>query len=256
MSWLFSQALVEEYSAVTCSDGEPSALLSGNRTHQAYCAPDKMTDFSRLSRFGMTYKPLTEDRGEELLTSYLAAFRAKTLAQPEKVVALKVPAAACGRTWHESSVRYCLDSSSWKTAHCLWEEVLPWSSVTLPRWGMTRSGVVLAHQMSERPINATAYGLWPTPCKTDGMIGWSETVVKRRETTGLRPSGCKIGYQINYVRQTSPYVMKDGRYHPKLGEWLNGWPQGWSQLQPLETGRFQEWLQQHSLCYPANKEAA
>jgi hypothetical protein len=67
MSWLFSQALVEEYLAGNFSDGEQSAPLNGNPTQQAYCAPDKMTDFSRLSRFGMTYKPLTESRGEELL---------------------------------------------------------------------------------------------------------------------------------------------------------------------------------------------
>ena len=80
MSWLYSQALVEEFLGASCSDGEPSALSSGNHTQQAYCAPDKMTVFSRLSRFGMTYKPLTESRGEELLTLYLAGFHAKTLA--------------------------------------------------------------------------------------------------------------------------------------------------------------------------------
>jgi hypothetical protein len=78
MSWLFSRALVEEYSEAICSDGEQSVPLNGSNTPQAYCAPDKMTGFSRLSRFGMTYKPLTESRGEELLMSYLAAFHAKT----------------------------------------------------------------------------------------------------------------------------------------------------------------------------------
>jgi hypothetical protein len=81
MSWLFSQALVEEYLGDTSLDGEPSAPLSGKVTQQAYCAPDKMTKFSRLSRFGMTYKPLTESLGEELLTLYLADFHAKTSAQ-------------------------------------------------------------------------------------------------------------------------------------------------------------------------------
>jgi hypothetical protein len=78
MSWLFSQALVEEYLVDTSLDGEQSAPLSGNPTQQAYCALDKMTVFSRLSRFGMTYKPLTANRGEELLTLYRAAFHAKT----------------------------------------------------------------------------------------------------------------------------------------------------------------------------------
>jgi hypothetical protein len=37
-----------------------------------------MMDFSRLSRFGMMFKPLTENHGEELLMSYLAAFPVKT----------------------------------------------------------------------------------------------------------------------------------------------------------------------------------
>ncbi|MDD3884540.1 MAG: DNA cytosine methyltransferase [Gallionella sp.] len=80
MSWLFSQALVAEYSEGTCSDGEPSAQSNGNHIPQAYCVPDKMTAFSRLSRFGMTFAPLTEGRGEALLTSYLADFLAKTSA--------------------------------------------------------------------------------------------------------------------------------------------------------------------------------
>jgi len=255
MSWLFSQALVAEYSEDTYLVGALSVPSSGNHTQQAFLSHGKTTGFSPLSRFGMMCRPLTDDRGEVLLMSYLAASLARTSVQQEKVVGLKANAAACGNTWRESSVRYCLDSSSWKTAHCLWEEDLPWSSVILPRWGMTRNGVVYQHRMSERPINATVSGLWPTPCKTDGMIGWSETVVKNREETGLRPSGCRIGYQINYVRQTFPYVMKDGLYHPKLGEWLNGWPLGWSQLQSLEMGKFREWQQQHSRC-STDKEIA
>jgi hypothetical protein len=78
MSWLFSQALVEEYSEASSLDGEQSAQSSGSHTQQAYCAPDKMTAFSRLSQFGMTYKPLTESHGQALLMSYLAAFHAKT----------------------------------------------------------------------------------------------------------------------------------------------------------------------------------
>jgi len=80
MSWLYSQALVEELLGDTSSDGEQSALLSGNPIPQAYCAPDKMTAFSRLSRFGMTFKPLTASRGKELLTLYLEDFHAKTSA--------------------------------------------------------------------------------------------------------------------------------------------------------------------------------
>ena len=84
MSWLFSQALVEASSVDIYSDGEQSAPLSGANTPQAYCAPDKMTAFSRLSRFGMMFKPLTENLGTELLTLYLAGFHVKTLAPLER----------------------------------------------------------------------------------------------------------------------------------------------------------------------------
>jgi hypothetical protein len=82
MSWLFSQVLVEEYLAGNFSDGEQSAPSSGSHTQQAYCAPDKMTAFSHLFQYGMTYKPLTESHGEALLMSYLEAFRAKICPPP------------------------------------------------------------------------------------------------------------------------------------------------------------------------------
>ena len=82
MSWLFSQALVEASLVDTSLVGEQSVQSSGSSTPQAYCAPDKMTDFSRLSQYGMTFKPLTENLGEELLTLYLEDFRAK-ICQPQ-----------------------------------------------------------------------------------------------------------------------------------------------------------------------------
>jgi len=84
MSWLFSQALVEEYLGDISLDGEQSVPLSGKPIQQAYCAPDKMTKFSRLSRFGMMCKPLTENLGEELLMSFLVDFHARTYQQQEK----------------------------------------------------------------------------------------------------------------------------------------------------------------------------
>lgn len=184
MSWLFSQALVAEYSADICSDGAQFAPLNGSPIQQAYCAPDKMTAFSRLSQFGMTFKPLTENHGEALLTSYLAGFHARTSAQ--LVVALELTALdrACGSTWPASSVKYCRDSSSWKTAHCLWQEVLPPSSVILPRWGMTRNGHVLAHPTAERPISATGFGLWPTPTCQDNIQTVGQFTAKTGTTLG------------------------------------------------------------------------
>ena len=84
MSFVYSRALVVEFSEATCSDGEPSAPSSENPMPQAYLSPDRMTAFSRLSRFGITFAPLTADRGEELLTLFREGFRARTLARQEK----------------------------------------------------------------------------------------------------------------------------------------------------------------------------
>lgn len=169
MSWLFSQALVVEYLAATPLDGEQCAPSSSSPTQLAFLSHGKTTEFSRLSRFGMTCKPLTDALGEALLTSYLAASLARTSTQRELAWALQGGVEAdCGAKWPALSVRFDPASSSWKTAHCLWDEDLPSSSVILPRWGMTRSGSVFQHPTSERPISATASGLWPTPNVPNG----------------------------------------------------------------------------------------
>jgi hypothetical protein len=118
MSWLFSQALVEEYSEDISSDGEPSVQSSGNPTQLAYLPPDKMTAFSRLSRFGMTFKPLTGSLGQDVLTLYLEAFPAKTFQQQDEAQGLTEPDQECGSTWRELLAKYDQDSSTWKTPQC------------------------------------------------------------------------------------------------------------------------------------------
>ena len=36
-----------------------------------------------------------------------------------------------------------------------------------------------------------------------------------------------------------------GQLNPDWVEWLMGWPIGWTDLKPLATDRFQEWLRLH-----------
>ena len=163
MSWLFSQALVAEYSGASCSGGEPSALLSANPMPQAFLPNDRMTDFSRPSRFGMTFAPLTESLGAELLTWFLGAFRARTFRQPAKAQESTANAPACGDRWRELSVRYDRATSSWRTHRSLWDEDLSACSLTLPKWGSMRDGVLSELLTLERPTAANDAGLWPTP---------------------------------------------------------------------------------------------
>jgi hypothetical protein len=170
MSWLFSRVLVEEYLVENFSDGEQSAPLSGSHIQQAYCAPDKMTDFSRLSRFGMMFKPLTENRGEELLMLFRAGFHAKTFQPLEKAQGLTENDQECGATWRGWLAKYDPDSCSWRTAQCSLLEDLNESLATLPRSGMTRSGLLWELPMLEQTIRGTEFGLsekLPTPQSTD-----------------------------------------------------------------------------------------
>ncbi len=289
MSWLFSQALVEEYSAAPCSAGARSAPLSVMHTPHRFSRNDKTMAPSRLSRFGLTSEPLTERHGEDLLMSYRAAFRAKTFPQPDPDKALKAAAQGSGRKWLESSVRFDAATCSWKTHHCLWDEDLPWSSVTLPAWGMTRTGVVYQQQTAERPISATASGLWPTPTVNGNhnqpgsskTAGWGLSSAAKQWTHPPRPSQRKgratwptpvasisKGSSPNALTRRSGrsrardrldhavMASDHGHLNPEWVEWLMGWPIGWTDLKPLEMDRFREWQRQHSISCTTDERGA
>jgi hypothetical protein len=270
MSWLFSQALVEEYLVDICLDGEQSVQSSGNRTQQAYCAPDKMTAFSRLSRFGMTFKPLTESRGEELLTLYREGFHAKTLVQQDEAQELTESAAGCGEKWRASFTKYDPDSRLWKTHQCSLVEDLEPFLETWPQWGLMRDGECWEQRTLEQTTRGTEFGLlqetWPTPRSCSAMAAtitpesaWNEkrnpnleTIVGQRlwptpttrdykgangfETTqkkieeGLR---AHMGQLPNVVQQLEQKAI-GGTLNPTWVEWLMGWPLGWTDLKPLE----------------------
>ena len=172
MSWLYSQALVVEYLGENFSDGEQSVPLNGNPIQQAYCAPDKMTAFSRLSRFGMTFKPLTEDLGQDLLTLFREDFHAKTLAQQEKVQELTESEAECGEKWRASFTKYDQDSSLWRTHQCSLLGDLDEFLETWPQWGLMRDGECWEQTQLAHPTKGSVYGFMvPTPVASDGTTG-------------------------------------------------------------------------------------
>jgi DNA (cytosine-5)-methyltransferase 1 len=198
MSWLFSQALVEEYLVDTSLVGEQSVQSNGKPTQQAYCAPDKMTGFSRLSRFGITFKPLTENLGEKLLMLYREDFLAKTLVQPGKAQELMENEAECGEKWRGSFTKYDLSSCSWKTHQCSLLGDLDEFLETWPQWGLMRDGECWEQQMLEQTIRGTGFGLSPngvdnfhTP-NTTGLDGGSNSrrALRNRQENWPTPRSC------------------------------------------------------------------
>ena len=227
MSWLYSQALVEEYLVENFLDGELSAPSNGNHIQQAFCAPDKMKVFFRLSRFGMMYKPLTESRGKELLMLYLEDFRAKTYHQQETEQALTVKNQVCGNTWLESSEKLDPHTLSLKIPLCSqkedWEPFLK----TWPRWGTMLNGECFQQVPLEQTTRDKESGLLPTPTCHNAKEG---------------------AYPAEYTRKTPTLATHvGGKIHPEFTEWMMGWPLGWTDLKPLETDKYQQWQQKHGI---------
>lgn len=296
MSFIYSRALVEASLPANFEATDVSAPSSENPTLKPSLWHDKTMAPSRLSRFGMTCATLTDDRGAELLKSWLVAFRAKTLAQPEPATGSTVSAADSGLKWRGSFAKYDPSESKWKTAQCSLLGDSEEFSETWPRWGSMRNGESFLRPIPALPICASASGLWqtpvaddaiertagkwnsrgepklsaeaklwPTPTRSDGMGGPGHsgragglnlrTAVKSWPTPcasaskGSSPAALtrKSGKDRSNDRIDHAVMALDGgQLNPEWVEWLMGWPIGHTALEPLETARYQEWLQQHS----------
>jgi hypothetical protein len=277
MSWLYSRALVAEYLAVTCSDGAQSALLSGSPTPQAFLPSDKMTTFSHPSRFGMTFAPLTDTLGAELLTWCQAVSRARTYPLQEKAQALLEPEAECGVTWRGSLAKFDPVSCSWKTVQLCLLGDSELSSVTWPRSGMTAAGQCWELPILGRRIKGTDSGLWQTPVEDDlvnrkgasatsgdGLatavaMRWPTPIASDSRGSSGKPAPGKQVQLVDMVKVATPTARDwrsgkasqathdknsrplseqiGGSLNPTWVEWLMGWPLGWTDLKPLETDK-------------------
>ena len=261
MSWLYSRALVEASSEDISLDGAQSALWNGTHTQLPSWCSDKTIAACRLSRSGTTFKPLTDADGEAVLMSYLEASLARTSAPPEKKQESTERDPVCGNTWRELLVKCDPASRSWRTHHCLWEEDLPESSVTLPRWGMMRGGELWERITLPPLTSGTESGSWPTPRAQDSKHGaateWELNtdhagtkdslrvqVVKRlwpTPTAGNHKSGGRMDeWGGSGARASIAHLPKEercGKLNPSWVEWLMGWPIGWTDLSALETDK-------------------
>lgn len=279
MSWLFSQALVAGYLEGDCSDGEPYAPLSGSPTPQAYLLPVKTTESWRRFPSGMTYKPLTENRGQAVLTWFLEGFPVKTYQVQEKELESTESDQACGHTWRASLAKYDPASRLWKTAQCSLIADSNESLLTWPRSGMTAAGECWEQPMLGPTTSATGSGWWPTPTASDtanrqlpkhvyvtktGLLAmknaqggksqiklsqvvkkWPTPTCNDAKNSTLPPS------QINRDSLAGSLltmgISAGGQLNPAWVEWLMGWPIGWTELKPLGMDKFQEWRRKHGI---------
>jgi hypothetical protein len=233
MSWSYSLVQVEEYSAACCSDTELSALLSTTPTPDQFYWPDKTTEHSRLSRFGMTCVPLTASHGEALLTWYLAGFHARTSALQEVGPDWTAKGQGYGEKWLGLLGRFDPDSCSLKTAQLSLLEDLTACCPTLPRWGLMLDGELYPQPIPALCTDEKESGFLPTPsgCSNHG----SNHVAGRLDEWGGSSNPWR-GTEIGKISC------------PAFEEWVMGWPVQFTALTPLGTAKFQEFVQQHGIC--------
>lgn len=182
MSWLYSQALVEEYSEVRYSDGGPFVPWKLKNIHVGYSCSDRTTAASLLSRFGMILQPsgpITPNAAASLPTSdelqiswlFPAASHARISAWLERVKVSAANAAAYGEKCGGWFAKYDLPSSTWKTAQCSLLGELTEFSGSFPRWGIMLSGVCWELMTLALTTAEKEYGSWPTPCVADTFTG-------------------------------------------------------------------------------------
>ena len=205
-------------------DGEQSVQSSGNPIPQAYCAPDKMTAFSRLSRFGMTFAVLTGNHGEELSMSSVVDFHVRTLVQQEKEQVLTEKEVGCGEKWRGSFTKYDPDSSLWRTHQCsLLGDLEPFSE-TWPQWGLMRNGECWEQTTLAQTIRGTESGSeqnkWATPTTMDKLPPKSAQALFKKATQA-RPNRSKpanLRDQVSNMQNWPTPNAWDGKRGPRSEE--------------------------------------
>ena len=238
MSWHFSRALVEEFSAANYSAGEQFARLKKIHPHGTYWFPGKTTEPLPHSPFGMTYKHLTEKNGRDLLMWFLEGFRAKIYQSQAKGGVLKAKGAHCGAKWPESLAKFHLDSCSWKTRQSLLFEDSGECLGTWPRWGMVRGMEFWgANQSAVAPMGRGFGSSLMRPTASDGLrhVFRVESLIRHGHPDG------NLSEQLARVHRL--------KLTPLASEILMGWPEMWTDCDAAATDNAQLWQLWHSEFY-------
>ena len=250
MSWHYLPEQAADYTEACCSDTLPSALLNSYPITATCCCSDSATACSHASPCGMTFAPLTEQHGADVLTWFLAGFPVKTFQQPEKAQASTANEADSGAKWRGSFAKYSPDSRLWKTAQCSLLADSDVFSETWPRWGLMRDGGCSEETTLALITAAPEFGFWPTP--TSGPRDASCTMRTALKWTGIAQRD-SLSFAVARREAEEGRHSPNGQVNPEFAEWLMGWPTGATALSGLETDKFPEWLQQHGECLEAHE---
>ena len=253
MSYTYLQEQGEE-SLAGCFADIPQYVLSRlNLIAEKSYSKDSETESCQSSQSGTMCELLTADHGEEKLTLFVEDFRAKTLVAREKEQESTENDLDYGPRWLGSFARYNPNTFLWKTHQCSLFGGLESFLEAWPRWGMMRDGECLGVEMSEYQFHEKESGLWPAPtCEGFGSEGAQKQLLKLTKEGVLTKESAERMMSRHFrkcVTDTKEeFQWRDGvKLNLSFYEHLMMWPHGWTDLKPLETDKFQQWLKSHGI---------
>lgn len=234
-----SQGPEGEYWAASFSDIPACVLSRLNLTAaKSSCNGSGMAS-CQSSQSGMMLEHSTASPGEDSLTLCAVGSHAPIYPMLETELELKVKNRDSGKKWPGSFARYCQHSRLWKTHQGLLLGGLEPFSGTWPRWGIMLDGESWRLEELEHRMSARECGCWlGTPTCTN-MMG---TIPTNQFSEGRLPSPAQMAHDAG------------GKPNPNWGEWLMGWPIGWTEQKPLAMDKFQVWCASHGLCFQDKDE--
>ena len=140
-----------------------------------------------------------------------------------------------------------------------------------------RSGACWARTMWVRRTDGNGFGYWRTPTAQEAGARIESLYTKEGEPAKVgqrayrkQPDGRMVlqsqtlGQQVRYPTPRTQMARNGtgkedrnkcnleevvgGQLNPTWVEWLMGWCLGWTDLRPLATDKFRQWLEQHGDC--------
>lgn len=259
----YSPAQGAESSPISSSATFPSALSKLIPTAETFSSPASATGVCPASQSGTTLEPLTGSRGADMLTSSLEGSHAPTSARQEEAPASPENSLGSGWRWPESFARFDRDSSSWRTRQFSLLGVLEPYSATWPRWGTMRDGECSALTMPELRTSESGFGsLLPTPTaqsggynrsKSQGRVGPIRPSLEMMARHAMWPTPRASARENRQTKRTpsqeaghhglSLAAEAGGPLNPTWVELLMGWPMSWTDLNPMERGELDAWIE-------------
>ena len=224
MSWHYLQEQVEDCLEALYLDGEQFVPWKTIHTASKSSFKDNKTDSSNPSQSGMTLKHSTGSLGVDEFILSLPDFPVK-----DSVVLVtdveKMIHGIFGLTRSELLMKYDPNTHFWKMSLTyLIMSTGEESVLTFPKAGICLNGVLYQHPLLEHHTKGKDFGHdLPTPVASEHRF-----------------SGSKFDQSRNTKNLAS---VVGGKVHPEYHEWMMGWPIGWTGLEPLETDRYQQWLE-------------